>query len=352
MRITDRLPKLSESFPLLQLPLELRRRVYRHSIFYSRNPPLEDIYLKRLPDGRRDPPSPLLLVNSQVRAEVLDMVQIWPIGLRVTHQGIRFNSLAETCFIAQRCSRDYGSIPHLVFEIWPPHPDRPTDIIDIWRHLRQLRKELLSVPVLQRVSFAFAVNDMAAWTHNGRALGLLDSGGENPLAAENGDNDVTKIMDLFARVRVSTSKPPFYLPRGLTPGNKTTAHVRAWRRLTNAMMMGKIPFDEDTYSEESEKEAGVQDCIDDSREWYLQKKGAEIARDKLDAMTGHGQKPFRLSVREWEKFIAIWAPHFERLWPDEFKGMRYYVYVEDPYKSLLDDYYGPNRGNKLWELSV
>ena len=163
-----------EPFPLRQLPLELRRKIYQHDLMATRNPSPKAIYLRNLPDGSRDPPSSLLLVNSQLRAEVLDLVQTWPIFLRVTHQGIQFGSMAETCFIAQQRSRDYGSIPCLVVEIWPPHPDRPTDVIDIWRHLRKLRAELRAVPLLQRIYFLFHDNEMASWTHNGEAIDLLD----------------------------------------------------------------------------------------------------------------------------------------------------------------------------------
>ncbi len=50
------------------------------------------------------PEPSLLLVNSQVRAEVFDMVQRYSTTFRVTHQGIRFDTLVESCFIAQRPS--------------------------------------------------------------------------------------------------------------------------------------------------------------------------------------------------------------------------------------------------------
>lgn len=92
-RTTDQNLNASELSPLLQLPLELRRQIYRLSLLDSREPAVETLYLKRRSDGSKDPPSPLPLANSQVRAEVVDMVQIYPIILRVTHQGILFDSL-------------------------------------------------------------------------------------------------------------------------------------------------------------------------------------------------------------------------------------------------------------------
>lgn len=316
--ISDQNLKASEPFPLRQLPLELRRQIYQHNLMATRNPSPKAIYLGKVPDGSRDPPSPLLLVNSQIRTEVLDLIQTWAIFLRVTHQGIQFGSMAETCFIAQQCSRDYGSIPHLVVEIWPPHPDRPTDAIDTWRHLRKLPAELRAVPLLQRISFLFADNEMASWTHNGEPLDLLDSGCD----------DVTHIMDLFACI--SAANGCFYLPHGLKYG-ETTEYVRIELRTVNATIMGRIPFVEEVYSEEDKEQVEFQDWLDEYAESLLQEKGAEIARDKLDVMTRQGR--MRLTREQWEYFIAVWSPHFESLSPKDFEGKLHYVYEDDPWDS-------------------
>ena len=327
---SDQKAKASESFPLRRLPLELRRKIYEHNLTATRYPSPEATYRTKRLFPPRDHRSPLLQVDGQVRAEVLDLVKIWPIPLRVTHQGIRFSSMAETCFIAQRCSRDYGSIGHLVVEIWPPHPDRPTDAIDIWRHLRKLRAELLAASRLQRISFIFADNKIASWTHNGKPLDLLNSGGDFYIP-QPWINDIIIIAELFARISVERTAF-FRPPRGLKPG-ETTEDVRNGLRTVSAMMMGRIPIDEGAYSEENEAEdeVGYQDWLDEDAEARLQRKGAEIARDKLDVMTRHGS--WRLSRIEWDFFMEAWWPHFERLTPEGFKGEQHYVAEEDPYGS-------------------
>lgn len=289
----------------------------------SRSPSPEIIYLGRKSLCSKDPPSPLLLVSSQVHAEVLDTVQTSAISLRVTHQGIQFDSFAETCFIAQRLSRDYASIPGLVITIWPPHPDRPTDLIAIWRHLRKLRRELRDVPSLQQLSFFFENNEMAGWTHKGKALDLLHPRKDN----ESPFNDVTCIMDLFSRVRAA--KATWFLPLGLRR-SETTDNIRDWRNAVHDMMMGRMPVDEDVYSEETEEESSMQDSCDEDTESNLQYEGAMIAIDKLDAMNR------RLFVDEWERFIELWCPHFESLGLEEyggFKGEDHYIYTVDS----LDD---------------
>ena len=296
----------------------------------TRNPFPKAIYLRNLPDGSRDPPSSLLLVSSQVRAEVLDLVQTWPMFLRVTHQGIQFGSMAETCFIAQQRSRDYGTIPCLVVEIWPPHPDRPTDLIDIWRHLRKLRADLRAATLLQRIYFIFADNEMASWTHNGEAIDLLDPYETHAKDFSiQGYNDLIRIMDLFARI--SAAKARFYLPVSLKSG-KTTEHIRAQLCYVSAMMTGRIPIDEeDGYSEEDKEQVEYQDWLDEEVESRLQFQGAKIARDKLNAMTGPGRR--LLSEGQWEDFIELWSPRFEKLMPRDFKGKSHYVYEDDPWDS-------------------
>ena len=296
-RMVDQPQKAPKSFPLLRLPLELRRQIYIRYLFIYRSPTPELIYLRPKTLPSKDPPSPLLLVSSQVRAEVLDTVQTKPISIRVTHQGIQFDSLAETCFIAHKRSRDYASIPRLFITIWPPHPDRPIDLIAIWRHLRKLRRELRDVPSLQRVDFLFENNELAGWTHKGEALDLLGFShyGELPF------NDLTCIMDLFSRVRAV--KAAWCLPFGLRPG-ETTDDIRSWRNAYQAMMMGRISVDEEAYREENEEESSRQDEVDEDTAWNLQWKNTRIALDKLDAMPG------RMSMYEWQDFIELWSPDF------------------------------------------
>ena len=331
---TEKVPK---SFPLLRLPLELRRKIYLHHLFDHRSPTPEVIYLRRKPLCSKDPPSPLLLVNSQVHAEVLDTVQTTPISLRVTHQGIQFDSFAETCFIAQKRSRDYAGIPHLIITIWPPHPDRPIDQIAIWRHLRKLRRELRDVPSLQRVSFLFENNEMAGWTHKGISLDLLNLYFKD----ESAINDLTHIMDLFSRVRAA--KATWYLPLGLKH-SETTDEIRSWRNVYQAMMMGRIPVDEDAYSEENEEESSRQDEDDEHTECELQWKNTRIARDKLDAMPG------RMSAGDWHRFIELWSPNFE----SATFGFNEYDYIDMADTLSEDEYYygGRRQGNNHLHSNV
>ena len=333
--------KASESSMLLRLPLEIRRQIYQLALvgLEFRSPSAEAIYLSRLPNDWKDPPSPLLLVNNQVHNEIVELIQRYPITLRVTHQGSHFDGLAETCFIAQRLSRDYSKIPHLYIDIWPPHPDRPLDMINIWRHLRKIRTKLRDLPLLKRVSFFFRDNKLATWTHDGKAHNLLDF----PVSCSWESYDVTYIMDLFARVRAE--KSCFHMPCGLIPGEKTD-YIRDCLESTNAMMMGCISIDENVYGEEDEGQAKTQDNVDESSKFHLQLRGAHIAVEKLDAMTFNGRR--RLNPIEWHHFMELWSPRlgirynhdFGDKFCDEFKNedawIEHYVYRPNYYDS---DYY-------------
>ena len=308
----DSKEKMSEPSILLCLPLELRRQIYRYSLLSSRNPSNETIYLSQLSVNWRDQPSPLLLVNSQVHDEVIELVQTYPISLRVTHHGVHFDSLAETCFIAQQRPRDYNWISHLDVNIWPPHLDRPIDIIHIWRHLRELREELRNMPLLKQISFFFKDNEMMKWTVDGEPLNILKSKSETFLGL--GEDDITTIMDLFARVRVAQAT--FHMPDGLAPG-QTTEFVSDFLQSTTAMMMGRIAIDEDVYDTEDEGDEIWQDSVDRDCEWALGCEGACIARDKLDRMTNN--RTGYLSYREWYNFIDTWHPDFKLLYDKELK---------------------------------
>lgn len=94
--------------------------------------------------------------------------------------------------------------------------------------------------------------------------------------------------------------------------------------------MGRISIEEGICREEGEGELNLQGRIDDSLEWNHPRKGAQIARDKLDDC---GTPRFRLTVYGWEDCITVWFPNFEALRPDEFREIQHYVDIEEPYDS-------------------
>lgn len=132
----------SQRPPLLRLPVELRLDIYDRCLNAVRCPRPKDVHEYPLSAVWKDSPSPLLRVNSQIRAEVIDLLQRCPIWMRVTWQDVKFDSLGLTAYIAQKRGKENVDTPNLQVEIWPPHPDRPIDMYKVWRLLRRLRNTL------------------------------------------------------------------------------------------------------------------------------------------------------------------------------------------------------------------
>lgn len=51
----------------------------------------------------------------------------------------------------------------------------------------------------------------------------------------------------------------------------------------------------------------------------------------MDSVQMTGRWRCRLTLGEWERFIAVWSPHFESLFADQLMGMQDYVCTEDRY---------------------
>ena len=307
----------SKPSPLLRLPLELRNPIYKFSLLASRASAAKSIYKYPLRTDWKDLPSPLLAVNGQVRDEVLDLVREWPITLRVTHQGASYDNIARISFIAQPKSKYCQQIPHLIVDIWPPHPDRPTDAIQIWRWLRKVRKDLLAAPQRQHLSLVFSDNEIATWAPNGKPRCALGGkhGNAFPPFPPSDWSDVSLIMDLFARVKAT--KASWRIPYGLACSAEKDL-ICETARMACDMMMGRVPFRENTYHEENEFQVGFQDGIGFATAFRLECEGAAIARNKLLAMAKSGDWWLKVGFKS---IMEELSPNFLTLPPQHLAEM-------------------------------
>ena len=137
-------PQSFQQSHFMRLPCEIRQLIYTNNLDYSllqhRVPYAlhRAVYYENLSDAWTDQPSPLLLLNKRILCEVSDVLQHIPVILRVTGQGMAFDSAGLSACIARDVHGDYGRIPHLVVEVWPPHADRPVEMLYIWDHMRRL----------------------------------------------------------------------------------------------------------------------------------------------------------------------------------------------------------------------
>lgn len=164
-----------EAPPFIRKPVELRLEIYKHALMISRSPRPQDVHENILSDTWKDVPTPLLYVNRQIRAELCDCLKRGCYTVRVTAQDIEFDSFALSCFIAQQRRKDLNGERRLIVEIWPPHPERPVDVYHIWKNVQKLRNNLRAIPHLKELHIIFLENDIATWSHGGKALQLLDS---------------------------------------------------------------------------------------------------------------------------------------------------------------------------------
>ena len=303
-------------FPLLRLPLELRRMIYMDSILASRCPTPEELHERNFGAIWEDVPSPLFAVNKQIRDEVFDcFLNKNPFTMRVTAYGASFDMLGLSCFIAQQRPKGYGALPRLVVEIWPPHPDRPIEMYNIVCHLRDLRNELRATSLgIANLIIRFKENEIAKWTRDdGQARFEL-----KPLNRYYPRySDISKVLFQFACVS-NVTKAEVYLPLSLIRYDKLD-DVRWHVREVIDIMEGKYPlFDEVCLFT-------ANDGLSDLDESFWKRVTAQKARAKLDAITDNGAR--KMSEAEWRAFTQVW-PHFESLteWDHGgvFKGERHY----------------------------
>lgn len=289
--------------PLLRLPFELRRIIYRRSIADSRSPSPEEVHENNLRAIWEDLPSPLFRVNKQVRGEVFDLLQKAGFTLRVTCHGANFDALALSCFIAQQRPKSYGDLPVLRVEIWPPHPDRPVDIFYIWDHLRKLRDDLRAAARIPKLVVWFKENEIATWCQDGAPRSFLSSYGvTDPLFC-----DIAELLDHFACV-TNVTKAHIRLPPSLTR-NEQNDELR-W----HALYVMETMEGEGTLADDARHTLSLDSHTERHVESDLKVRTAQIARDKLNAITHNGH--YKMSEAEYLNFIKIW-PHFETLKYDE-----------------------------------
>lgn len=201
-----------QPFPFMGLPVEVRLQVYKFYLYDRYSISLAEIHEIILDYSHRTKRSAeILQVNKAINAEVKDLLQqentfILPIcWLDATLDGF-----IRSCGWARGTRLGYEHMAHLRIKIYPPHEDRSTDILHLWRHVYKLCEDLSQVPCLQHISIYFMENECATWSLNGKpceTLGLSYSSDQSL-------SDITYILDLF-KVLTSVTKARIYLPDSL-----------------------------------------------------------------------------------------------------------------------------------------
>ena len=159
-------------FPFMFLPVELRIKVYEIYLTdrYTLSP--AEIHEMVLDSRHRTKSSAeILRVSKTVNAEVRDLLQQEKtITLRICWQDATLDGFARSCLQSRGMRRDYDHIAHLSVEIYPRHPDRPTDMVRIWKYVQSLCSDLKEASSVQKLSLHFMENEYAEWSFYGLPL--------------------------------------------------------------------------------------------------------------------------------------------------------------------------------------
>ena len=200
----------SQHGALFRLRLEIRHRIYAYALLHTMSPSPEKIYFAE-ESITSLPPASLYFVNRQIHMELRAVFAKikGPLLLHINPQGAFCSSFSEITILAGT-SRDITRASKFVITIWPPHPDWPVDIFEIWRSAREILRQLIQAVPLQSLWLQFHNNELASWCPNGRILETLWPD-DSPEAKERdtGWNDMTNHAQIFLQGSQRVGRIPF-----------------------------------------------------------------------------------------------------------------------------------------------
>ncbi|CAF9925712.1 hypothetical protein IMSHALPRED_006762 [Imshaugia aleurites] len=302
------------AFPFMRLPVEIRLQVYKIYLVDRYSPSPAQIHEGILDqshwailekDHWAQSSAEILRVSKAVNAEVLDLLRhASTFSLRVCWQDATFDRLAMSCFRVRGKRLDYDRIAHLKVEIYPPHHHRPTDMVQIWRHVHKLCSDLQEASRIQHLSIYFMENQYAKWSPDNKpwdSMALSYDSDRSP-------SDVLHILDLF-RLLINVTKAQIYLPISLMED----ASLQESRQDAEEVMM-KIKLTDDEHKKRVVR--ALEEAILDN-EGELEYSTGRNSQLKLEL----------LGIKYWKSRGS--SQLFDEVWPhrEEFDG-DYSVYSE------------------------
>ncbi|KAL8768146.1 MAG: hypothetical protein Q9209_005537 [Squamulea sp. 1 TL-2023] len=341
-------PPSSEQKPhqshFLRLPPELRQLVYSYYLTQQHESLalLQTIYSQDLPKGWAEGPLPLLLLNKEISAEVSDLLQHSVLRFRVTGQGIGLYTDGPSVSLAQNVKGEKLGLIRI--DIWPPHPDRPIEMLYIWDGMRKLRNKLARYVQIKRIEIRFVEHHGFAWTERissrdyRRLLNMLPSAYAPEFLGDSYDRvsggDMGAILNLFGTLTNAKSAKIVY-PKSFEETMINEALEDHIIDILDVMTGARVPFIT-PMDLDSQRYAKIEKDL-------KQKTAREIQRS-LDNELVYADLHFgsrRISEDKYNE-ITRRQPYFETLpkWT-KFKGKKHYVHaaVDNPvphFKHLED----------------
>ena len=321
-------------FPFMFLPVELRIKVYEIYLTdrYTLSP--TEIHEMVLDSRHRTKSSAeMLRVSKTLNAEVRDLLQQEKtITLRICWQDATLDGFAMSCLQSRGMRRDYDHIAHLRVEIYPRHPDRPTDMVHIWRYVQTLCSDLKEASCVQKLTLHFMENKYAEWSFNGLPLETFEClddmqmqyagwyacdlpGAPYTGGWEKGREpwDILHILNLF-RLLKNVKEAQVHLPLSVAQD----VRLQEEGKYTEKVMMQTTSLDD-------KRQRSVIDTIEKAiadREEFFEFFTGSCAQERLDSLCGEGCFILKHHLDIFEK---VW-PH--RVCADDYRRPSYYIGIE------------------------
>ena len=289
----------SPSIQFLDFPLEIRLMIYGAYFWDLRYPPARIMHEEPPSSLRLHWQPALLTVNKQIEDEITDFFRRQMTSTyRISWQESRFDEFTMSGFRARKEKPDQN-IKHFILEIYPPHPDRPTDMLHIWREVEGVRDTIGRYWTTERISIVFRENEIASWSHDGEPRDSMNLYGRSNHNAS--VSDITLILEILDTL-ANITEVNIQLPASLDGNEDVYEYCLACE---DSMM---APFDGDYISMYQMRDFLTHSI--DRVEPRLKDETSRISRAKIDAMCGSDSR--KLSQEELHRLKQIW-PYTELL---------------------------------------
>ena len=202
----------------------------------------------------------------------------------------------------------YDHIAHLRLEIYPPHPERPIDMVRIWRQIQKLCSDLQQACCIPHLSIHYMENEYAGWDYDGTPQETMDAS----YTLDQVPSDILHILDLFKLLK-NMGKVQIHLPESPIE-DVSLQHLR---QITEDVMMKRKPMDD----EHQKRVIETLEEVIAKNEFHLKFSTGSQSQQKLDELCGYGHW---ISKPHYDIFEKIW-PHRDCICEWDYKEGSEYI---------------------------
>ena len=269
--------------------------IYEEHLMSQSHTPAEIIHEQPLSTLRLVWRPTLLAVSRQINDEISDLFRKQTTSThRISWQEARFDGPSICSFRARDQKPEHG-MEHLRVEIYPPHEDRPMDMVHIWRGLEELRDALEYLWRPERLSILFMENESASWSQNGRLRDSMDLSLFRSRSQTCAFSDISYAFDILETV---DDIPDVSVH--LTVSLRCLEEVQEWRTIIVDDMMALPAYGEVSVIQNREFHTRQID----KAEIRLKEATGKSSRAIIEDICDHGRR--KISPEELHRLKQIW----------------------------------------------